>query len=63
MPTDPVALGLLAAVLAFLAFFLYFAPGITASRRGKQDWVAILALNLLLGWTLIGWTIALVGAR
>lgn len=48
-------------VLFFIA--LYCVPSIVAiSRKKKKDVVAIVALNLLLGWTLIGWVISLVWA-
>jgi hypothetical protein len=33
-----------------------------AFGRSKRDAVSILVLNLLLGWTMIGWVIALVWA-
>ncbi len=39
---------------------LYFLPAIVGSK--KRNYNAILILNLLLGWTLIGWVIALVWA-
>jgi hypothetical protein len=39
---------------------LYFLPGITAYARGHMSAAAIVALNLLLGWTLIGWVAAMV---
>jgi len=41
-------------------FVLYFLPSILAYARSKRDRAAILILNLLLGWTAIGWVIALV---
>ncbi len=41
-------------------FVLYFLPAIVAFARNKRDAVSILVLNLLLGWTAIGWVIALV---
>ncbi len=41
---------------------LYFAPSIVADRRGKRNVGAIFVLNLFLGWTFIGWVIALVWA-
>ena len=40
----------------------YFAPAIVAFRNGKRDRQAILALDLFLGWTMIGWVAALVWA-
>jgi len=43
-------------------FVLYFLPTIVAFARSKRDAVSILVLNLLLGWTAIGWVIALVWA-
>ena len=41
---------------------IYFLPTIAALARGKRNAGAIFALNLLLGWTLAGWIIALVWA-
>ena len=43
-------------------FVLYFLPAIVAFARSKRDAASILVLNLLLGWTAIGWVIALVWA-
>ena len=43
-------------------FVLYFLPTIVAFAHSKRDAVSILVLNLLLGWTAIGWVIALVWA-
>lgn len=43
-------------------FVLYFLPAIIAFARSKRDAVSILVLNLLLGWTAIGWVIAVVWA-
>jgi hypothetical protein len=41
---------------------LYFLPAIIGYARSKRDAGAILVLNFLLGWTAIGWIIALVWA-
>jgi len=41
---------------------LYFLPSIIAFARSKRDATSIFVLNLFLGWTLIGWVIALVWA-
>jgi len=41
---------------------LYFLPAFIASLRRKNQAGAIVALNLFLGWTLIGWVVALVMA-
>jgi hypothetical protein len=43
-------------------FVLYFLPSIVALARSKRDAAAIFVLNLFLGWTAIGWVIALVWA-
>ena len=43
-------------------FLFYFRPSIIAAARRKRDLVSIVVLNLLLGWTAIGWVIALVWA-
>ena len=39
---------------------LYFLPAIIAITRGHLSAGAIFALNLLLGWTLLGWIVSLV---
>jgi hypothetical protein len=44
-------------VLVCLA--LYFVPTMIAASRRKQNVLAIFLLNLCLGWTLIGWIVAL----
>jgi hypothetical protein len=41
---------------------LYFLPTIIGFARGKRDAMSIFVLNFLLGWTAIGWVIALVWA-
>jgi len=43
-------------------FVLYFLPAIIAFARNKRDTTSILLLNFFLGWTAIGWVIALVWA-
>jgi hypothetical protein len=40
----------------------YFLPTLLALIRHKRNWLAIGALNLVLGWLLIPWVIALVWA-
>jgi hypothetical protein len=53
-------------VLAFFALValiaLYFLPTIIAHRRGHHQETAITVLDLVGGWTLIGWVVALVWA-
>ena len=45
-----------------LPFLLYFLPSIIALARSKRDLLAIFLLNLLLGWSIIGWFVALIWA-
>jgi hypothetical protein len=48
-------------VLSLIALFLYFLPTIVANSRKRQVG-SIFVLNLFLGWTLLGWVVALVWA-
>lgn len=50
--------------LPFLGFgfVMYFLPSILAFARNKRDTTAIVLLNFFLGWTMIGWVVALVWA-
>jgi hypothetical protein len=43
-------------------FVMYFLPTIIAVARSKRDTAAILLLNLFLGWSVIGWVVALIWA-
>jgi Superinfection immunity protein len=43
-------------------FVMYFLPTILAFARNKRDTTSILLLNFFLGWTMIGWVVALVWA-
>lgn len=47
---------------ALLMFGLYVFPSIVATARGHHQQNAIFILNLLLGWTIIGWIAALIWA-
>ena len=40
----------------------YFIPTFIAFYRKKANRAAILAMNVLLGWTFVGWVIALIWA-
>lgn len=55
---------LLAFFLPFFGFgfVMYFLPSIIALARSKRDITAIVLLNSFLGWTMIGWLVALVWA-
>ena len=54
-----IVLGLIGLVAAAL---IYFLPGIIALQRHHHNAVAILVFDLLLGWTFLGWVLALVWA-
>jgi hypothetical protein len=41
---------------------VYVFPSLVALSRGHHQQIAICVLNLLLGWTIIGWIAALVWA-
>lgn len=41
---------------------MYFAPVVVAGARGHRQVLAIGVLNLFLGWTVLGWAVALVWA-
>lgn len=43
-------------------FFMYFLPSIIALARSKRDTLAIFLLNFFLGWSVIGWLVALIWA-
>ena len=43
-----------------IACAVYFAPWYVAATRRHPSFVAIATLNLLLGWTVLGWIIALI---
>ncbi len=47
-------------VLALLGVALYLLPSAIAALRHHRDRTAVLALNVLAGWTAIGWLVALV---
>jgi ABC-type sugar transport system permease subunit len=53
---------LLFAVLITLLSLFYFLPFAIALNRRRANTGAIFALNLFLGWSLIGWVVALVWA-
>ena len=50
--------------LYFLGFIIsliiYFVPTVIAIHRGHRNKVAIIVLNIFVGWSFIGWVVALV---
>ena len=49
-------------ILVTTGLIIYFLPSLIAAGRTHHQSKAILALNLLLGWTLLGWVGAMVWA-
>lgn len=47
-------------LLIVLGLCFYLIPSFISTK--KRNWGSILALNILLGWSLIGWVVALVWA-
>src|SRR3954462_15413890 len=43
-------------------FVLYFLPTIVAVLRERHDKISIFLLNFFLGWSVIGWVVALIWA-
>ena len=48
--------------MAILILLVYFVPFLIANHRGHRNQVPIFFLNLLLGWTIVGWVGALIWA-
>ena len=49
-------------MLAVAAVGLYFLPSIVATGRQTPHWLTVFLLNLFLGWSVIGWVVAMVMA-
>ena len=47
-------------IIGLFSICLYFVPTIIAVVRKQPNSLAIFIVNLLLGWTVIGWVVALV---
>jgi len=50
---------LLLIILAILALLVYFLPTLIAECRDHHQQNAIIILNIFLGWTFLGWVVAL----
>lgn len=48
------------AIIISVFSFGYFIPGSIAFARRRSNTAAIFALNFFLGWTVLGWVVALV---
>ncbi len=49
-------------LLSIAGFFVYFLPAIVAAARRHQNANAVMILNLFLGWTFLGWVVAMIWA-
>jgi len=49
-------------ILLGLGMLFYFLPSILARGRNHHNTGAVFVINLLLGWTLVGWAVALAWA-
>lgn len=47
-------------ILLIIGLIFYFVPAIVAFNREHNDAIAVFLLDLFLGWTFVGWVIALV---
>lgn len=47
-------------LLLAVAFVVYFLPTFIASKRNHPNGTGIFLLDLFLGWTFIGWLVALI---
>ena len=54
--------GFLLILLIILGLAVYFIPTIVAFVSQQENRVAIMVLNIFLGWTLVGWVVSLVWA-
>ena len=52
----------LVAVVFGLAILFYFLPAMIGAKRDHKNMGSIFVLNLLLGWTFVGWVVAMVWA-
>jgi len=48
--------------LFIIGLLIYFLPSLVAAANNSKQGIAIFLLNLLLGWTGLGWIVALIWA-
>jgi hypothetical protein len=53
--TDLIALG----IVGIFSALIYFAPTIIAFNREHGNKYVVLIINIVFGWTLIGWLVAI----
>ena len=46
-------------LILIVAVYIYFLPSLLANKNKREDANLILLVNLVMGWTLIGWGICL----
>lgn len=46
-------------ILLLVILFFYFVPYLDALSRHKRNSASVLVINAFLGWTVIGWVVAL----
>jgi len=47
------------AIVVFIAAVIYLAPSIVARQRHAPNTASVAVVNVFLGWTVIGWAVAL----
>jgi hypothetical protein len=50
----------IALIVLMTLVICYLLPSLIAYARGHNNKLAILVLNMILGWTLLGWCVALI---
>lgn len=55
-------LGGFSIIILLILIALYFLPSVIGFRRNHPNKIPILILNIFLGWSFIGWVIALIWA-
>ncbi len=61
-PAEQLALYAYVGLVVGVLLILYELPAIVAYKRGRRRFLAILLLNILLGWTILGWIGAFIWA-
>jgi len=51
--------GIAALIILLVSIFLYFLPTVVAHQRHISARNSVTVINIFLGWTMIGWVVAL----